>query len=142
MFDIEKRKKHTECVFSTIDKSLAPFTSDQHVKGVISYYLHNIIVGFMIVYLTFGWINRFYYAMIIFYLSLFVMHFYFGGCICIRTERKFWKRNDWKGMWTLTFEILERLGLTLTPSLETNVYFATSVCMSFVVILRLVMHWM
>ena len=142
MFDIDTRKKHTDFVFRAVDLILSTVTDDPHTKGLLAFFIHNWSLGLMLTYLTFGWVGPFYYAMIACYSSLFIMHFYFNGCICIRTERWFWKDDEWKGMWSLTFEILEKLGLTLTRSLENNVYIATSICMSFIVILRLVMHWM
>ena len=142
MFDVETRKKHTDDVFYAVDTLLSTVIDDDHTKGLLSFFIHNLSVGFMLIYLTFGWVGPLYYVMIASYLLLFIAHFYFNGCICIRTERRFWGDNEWKGMWSLTFEILEKLGLTLTRSLENNVYIATSVCMALVVVLRLVIHWM
>ena len=142
MFDVETRKSLTDSIFLFLDKSLSTLTDDRIVKGNIMYYAHNLLIGFMLIFLTYGWIGPIYFIMIALYLSLFLLHFYFNGCICIRVERRFYGIPDWKGMWCVLFEVLENIGLTMTNALENNVYIAVSVCMSAIIVMRLILHGM
>lgn len=142
MFDVDTRKNHTDVIFNFLDRLLSLFTNDRIIKGNIMYCAHNWLIGFMLIFLTYGWIGPLYFVFMILYFSLFLLHFYFNGCICIRVERRFYGISDWKGMWCMLFDSLEKMGLTMTNALENNVYIAVSVCMTSIIVMRLILHGM
>ena len=139
--DLETRKKHTKYLTNYITNFLEYFTSDNEIKAYIVIFFHSLLILPSSAYILFGKINALYYAIIVELIIIFLLHFYFNGCILIRIERELFNDKDWFGQWTVPFIILKKMGMELTPRFMTNLFICSAILISLFIFLRLAFNF-
>ena len=120
MLDLIKRKNTVDDLIRYIKEYYAG--SDEKSIGVFIYFLHNLLVGLILIWVSvgdFGWIFNLSVFVILWVIGL---HFYFNGCICIRLERHFLDDDKWYGLWTPLFDFMKYLGIELSSSNRSKVF--------------------
>lgn len=137
MLTLEDRKKHTRYLTDNTRDLLFKITNN-HVKS--AYYLvisHWIITGIPLMYIIFGDVNLFFYLSCLMWISIFIIHFYFAGCICTRIERELWNTKDWWGPWIFFFTPLESTGVKITRNLADNIFICWGICLGMIGFLKI-----
>lgn len=139
--DLETRKSHTKYLTTSLSNFLDYFTTNSETKAYIVIFIHSLLILPASGYILFGKINKIYYAFIVELLIIFLLHFYFNGCILIRIEREFFNDKDWFGQWTIPFLILKKMGMELTPRFINNLFICYAILLSLFVSLRLAFNF-
>lgn len=139
--DLETRKKHTKYLTKSISNFLDHFTKNNETKAYIVIFIHYLIVLPLFFYIIFGKVNAIFYFFLTELLIIFLLHFYFNGCILIRIEREFFNDDKWFGQWTLAFHLLKRFGIELTPRLINNIFISWGILLSLFIFLKLALNF-
>jgi len=133
MFSLEERKKNTqkiieygEYLLTPIPQQLSIIDKKTNNKKIINGYIlvlfHWLLTGIPLVYLMIGKINMYFYLSAAVWISIFIFHFYFKGCIITRIERKLWNEKKWWGPWMFLFTPLEKMGICMTDNLANIIF--------------------
>ena len=131
MFNLETRKKNTTKIIIKTEKLLKKITNNNKIAGFIIFFSHWLLLGIALLYILIGKINSFFYFSSLIWIIVFIMHFYFNGCIATRIERHLWDTKKWFGPWMLGFIPLEKLGVEITRNLANNIY----ICWGFLLLI-------
>ena len=122
MFTLNERKQNTKYLIEKTENVLLNINNN---KALSAYYLiifHWILTGIPLMYIVFGDVNLFYYLCCLIWVIIFILHFYFAGCICTRIERKLLNDKEWWGPWIFYFTPLELIGVKITTNLANNIF--------------------
>jgi hypothetical protein len=122
MFSLETRKQHTKIILKLIQNFLFRFTGNDFVSGVIICVLHTVMGLPSLLYLIMGKVNLIYYLCFHIWATIFVLHFYFNGCIFTRAERYLWNDKEWWGPWMVLFYPLKKLNINITGNMANNIF--------------------
>lgn len=137
MFTLNERKQNTNYLIEKTENILLNFNNN---KALTAYYLiifHWILTGIPLMYIVFGNVNLIYYLCCLLWIVIFILHFYFSGCICTRIERKLLNDKEWWGPWIFYFTSLEITGIKITSNLANNIFICWGICLSFIVLLKI-----
>jgi hypothetical protein len=138
--DLETRKKHTASILECTSNIIDPIAKDNKTKGYLILLFHLFICFPTYIYLLVGSYNLLYYACLILWIAIFIMHFYFNGCILIRMERHFFDDKEWKGVWSPLFNSLKVIGIEYSKSHMNNIFICSGVLLLLIVFLRYILH--
>lgn len=141
MLDLETRKKNTKLVVNSIKNTLYHINPNHRINGLIVLIIHWIAVGIpllaIFIFKT-GW--KFYLSAVI-WIIICILHLYFNGCICTKTERELWNTKDWYGPWIFPFTILEKIGIPITPRLSNNIFICWGILIIIWIIIRMLFNY-
>ena len=137
--DLEIRKKHTANILEFTSNIMNYITKDNKMKGYLIVLFHALIYFPTYAYLLVGSYNLLYYACLIVWVLIFILHFYFNGCILIRIERHFFEDKEWKGVWSPLFNSLNVIGIDYSKSHMNNIFICSCVFISLIVFLRFIL---
>ena len=128
-------------VIKEIELGLYPYTNDNKMSGFFVFLFHILVCGIPLVYLLIGNINYIYFLCIAFWIFVFWLHFYFQGCILVKTERYLWNTKEWYGPWSIIIYPLRNIGIEITKSLIENVFFLYGILLSLFVFKKLHLYY-
>ena len=64
-------------------------------------------------------------------------HLFFNGCLAIRIERHLFQDNNWYGVWTPLFILIESFGYVLSQKIRQQIFSIAGVIISIFVLLRI-----
>ena len=88
-----------------------------------------------------GDINYIYFLCIGLWLFVFWLHFYFKGCILVKTERYLWDTRDWYGPWSMIIFPLQNVGVEITKSLTENIFLGYGLFLTLYVFMSLYSYY-
>ena len=126
---LEKRKQHTEFITNSALEFVALFTKNKKKAGNFFVLLHILTGLFSLVYLIFFKdVDCLFYLCLAMWILIFVMHFYFNGCIMVRIERQLLDNKNWYGGWTPLFSVLENyFKLKITNKMANNIFICVGI---------------
>lgn len=124
-------------IIQWIELGLYPYTNNNKMSGFVIFIFHLLICGIPGVYLMIGEVNYFYFICIAFWLFVFLLHFYFKGCILVKAERYLWNTKKWYGPWSMIIFPLQNIGVKVTKSLSENIFLAYGLFLTLYVFNRL-----
>lgn len=139
MFSLEERKKYTKKIIDYGEYlfSNKKLLGDKIMNGYILVIIHWIITGIPLYYLFFGEKNnKYYYISCLIWIIIFLLHFYFKGCILTRIERQLWQDKKWWGPWVFLFTPLEKIGIPLTDELANIIFISWGVLILSTILFR------
>ena len=139
MISLKYRKQHTEKIYTFVSSLLNNITKDPKKSGFVVFLFHWIFIGIPTIYIIFGEINTIFFISCIIYVTIFLLHFYFGGCILTRIERKLWNTKKWYGPSTFIFIILEKVGINMNNKRMNYVYISNAILLTSIILLRLLL---
>ena len=131
LFSLEERKRNTQKITDYCESLLTPVKVKEKEKkendkkilnGFILVLFHWLLTGIPLVYLIIGKVNMYFYLSAAIWISIFIFHFYFKGCIITRIERKLWNEKKWWGPWMFLFTPLEKMGIYMTDNLANMIF--------------------
>lgn len=128
-------------VIKGIELGLYPYTNDNKISGFIVFIFHLLVCGIPGVYLMIGDINYIYFLCIGLWLFVFWLHFYFKGCILVKTERYLWDTRDWYGPWSMIIFPLQNVGVEITKSLTENIFLGYGLFLTLYVFINLYSYY-
>ena len=137
MFSLEERKNNTKNIIEYVKKKLLNITNNRYINGYILVLFHWLLTGIPLVYLFIGEINILFYISCFIWIIVFILHFYFHGCIFSRIERDLWQEKKWWGPWIFLFTPLENIGIDMTTALANNIFICWGSSIVLLVFLRL-----
>lgn len=137
MVSLKDRKEHTDKVYATISGVLNKITQDPKKSGFLLFLVHWIFIGIPTVYILFGEVDSKFFACCLVYIIVFLLHFYFGGCILTRIERKLWNTKHWYGPSTFFFLFLDKIGVNMTNERMNYVYLLNAVFITIIITVRI-----
>ena len=139
MFSLEERKKNTKKIIDYGEYlfSNKKLLGDEIMNGYILVIIHWIITGIPLYYLLFSEKNnKYYYISCLIWIIIFLLHFYFKGCILTRIERQLWQDKKWWGPWVFLFTPLEKIGIPLTDELANIIFMCWGVLILSTILFR------
>ena len=137
--DLETRKKQTASILECTSSIIDPIAKDNKTKGYVIVLLHILMCFPTYLYLCFGSYNPMYYTCLIIWIFIFILHFYFNGCILIRMERHFFDDKEWKGIWSPLFNSLNNIGVEYSKSYMNNIFICSGVLLLLIIFLRFIL---
>ena len=128
-------------VMKGIELGLYPYTNDNKMSGFIVFIFHILVCGIPGLYLIIGDINCIYFLCIALWLFVFWLHFYFKGCILVKTERYLWDTREWYGPWSMIIFPLQSLGVEITKALTENIFLGYGVLLTLIVFKNLYSYY-
>lgn len=123
MFEYKNRKNVRESFINTLADYSTILHKDEYMRGYIVCFIHILLVSIPFLFVMLS--NRLKIVIIsqIILLLILFQHFYFDGCWMIRLERKIWNTNEWYGLWTYLFNIIESFGYKLNRNSRDYIFF-------------------
>ena len=137
MFSLEDRKNHTKYLTEITCNFLFKITQNNALSGFYLLLIHWITTLVSLVYIIIGDINIYFYISCLIWISVFINHFYFAGCICTIIECKLWNTKDWLGPWLFYFKPLELTGIEITTNLANNIFICFGICIASIGFLKI-----
>jgi len=137
MITLEERKKHTKYLTEITENFLFNITKNNALSAYYLIIFHWIITGIPLMYIVFGNVDLFFYFSCLLWIFIFIVHFYFAGCICTRIERKLLNDKEWWGPWIFYFTPLELTGLKITTNLANNIFICWGICLFIIALLKI-----
>ena len=140
MFSLNDRKQNTTYIIEKAEEFLLKNNNNNNNKALTAYYLiifHWLSTGIPLMYIIFGDVNLFYYLCCLLWIIIFILHFYFAGCICTRIERKLLNDKEWWGPWIFYFTPLELTGIKITANLANNIFICWGICLGVIAFLKI-----
>jgi hypothetical protein len=139
MFCLNQRKTHTIQLIEYIKRTkLLNLSKNNRINGFILVLFHWILTGIPLFYIFFGEINKYYYFSCLIWIIIFIMHFYFKGCILTRVERNIWNEKKWWGPWIFLFTPIEQVGIKINDKLANRIFNLWGGLIVFIMIYRVV----
>lgn len=140
LFGINNKIKHFLLLMSNNQKKIIYFIKETLYKinpsheynGLIILFFHWVIVGSSLLYLFLGEINYLYMICVFLWIFIFMLHFYFRGCIFTKLERECWNTKEWKGPWLFLFHFLKP-----SKQMENNIFICWGILLSLFVLMRI-----
>lgn len=136
-FKLEQRKKNTQLCIDYIKNILNKITNNTTHSAYLLITLHYIFIIFVVYYSLFGKINLIFYLSVFSIILIFIFHFYFNGCIFIRTEKQLLNYDKWYGIWGLLFIPLQNMGIDINPKLTGNIFICYGIAFSLIFFMRI-----
>lgn len=137
-FSLENRKKNTDIIINLIIKKLNKLTNNNEVYSFyILFILHYFLILITFICCLFSPINYSFYISVFIVLCIFILHFYFGGCILIRTERKLLNDKEWYGIWNFIIIPLKFIGVEINYGLINNIFICFGIMALFFILMKI-----
>ena len=107
MFSLENRIKTTNLILDKSRQFLKNLNENEPVSGLVLFIFHWLFLGIPLVIILVGKINFYFGISIIIWVIVYILHFYFNGCILTKLERKLFNDKKWYGPWTFLILILD-----------------------------------
>tara|TARA_B100001063_G_C16772048_1_gene562327 strand:+ start:3334 stop:3777 length:444 start_codon:yes stop_codon:yes gene_type:complete len=138
MFSLENRIKTTNLILDKSRQFLKNLNENEPVSGLVLFIFHWLFLGIPLVIILVGKINFYFGISIIIWVIVYILHFYFNGCILTKLERKLFNDKKWYGPWTFLILILDYYnGVKITKELINNVFFCWGILLSIFTFIRL-----
>lgn len=137
--DVETRKKHTSTILKSVSNIIDPIFKDNTSKGYLIVFIHILVCFPTYLYLCFGSYNLIYYVSMFLWVLIYVLSYYFNGCILIRMERHFFNDKEWKGIWNPLFNALKPIDVEYSTAYMNNMFICVGVFLLLVVFLRFIL---
>ena len=134
-------KNNFKKILSTVEKALYKHTKNNSVSGFYVYLSHIILCGATFLYLFLGNIDNLFYFSLSVWVSIFILHFYFKGCILTKIERHLWNTTTWYGPWTLIFKPYDEYAEEpLSDNLKKNIFICWGIILCTLLLLKIVFY--
>lgn len=141
MFSIKARKEVMSNTINSIESFMYENIYPSNiVNGFIILLLHWIIVGWTFAYIVFGKIDPLFFVCVGIWVTIFVLHVYFHGCILTKVEKHLWEADDWCGPWSLPFKLLEYNNIPVTSGLAENIFICWAIAITIFVSLKIIYY--
>jgi hypothetical protein len=134
---LDERKKNTQLCINYIKNTLNIITNNDTYSAYILIIFHYIFIIFIIYYLFFGKINLIFCLSVISMIIIFIGHFYFNGCIFIRTEKQLLNYDKWYGIWGILFIPLNNIGVDINSKLTSNIFICYGIAFVLIFFMRI-----
>jgi hypothetical protein len=142
-YNLEEKiyKKNFKKILINIETILYKWTNNNNVSGFCVYLFHIIICTSTFLYLFLGNIDVLFYFSLAVWVSIFILHFHFKGCILTKIERHLWNTNTWYGPWTLLFSPIEYYSKDkLSKNVKKNMFICSGIILSTFLLLKIVFY--
>jgi hypothetical protein len=134
---LDERKKNTQLCINYIKNILGMITHNNIHSAYLLIIFHYIFIIFIIYYSLFGKINLIFYLSVFSIILIFIFHFYFNGCIFIRTEKQLLNYDKWYGVWGLLFIPLKNMGVDINTKLTSNIFICYGIAFTLFFFMRI-----
>jgi hypothetical protein len=135
---LENRKNNTEIISYFIINNLNKITNNNKTYSFyILVFLHYTFILITFIYFILSDINYKFYISILIILCIFILHFYFRGCILIRVERKLLNNKEWYGIWNFIIFPLKFIGFDITSGLINNIFICFGIITLFFILIKI-----
>lgn len=143
-FSLDNRKKNTKIICNNIilflNNITNNITNNKRYTFLILILIHYFIVLIPFYFVIFSKIDYKFYISIILVFLIFILHFYFNGCIFIRVERKLLNDKNWYGIWNIIFIPLKYLGFEINSNLINNIFICVGIFIIFFIFIKIIFY--
>ena len=123
MLPNESEKQKMKSLLKIIEKMMYKnIYPNNIVNGFIVLLFHWLIVGWAIIYIFLGEVNNYFFIATTIWLTIFILHIYFHGCILTKIEKHLWNAKDWCGPWSLPFKLFNMINIHVSSEYAKYIY--------------------
>ena len=124
-----------------IEKELYKLTKNNNISGFYVYLFHIILCASTFFYLFLGNIDSLFYFSLSVWIIIFILHFYFNGCILTKIERHLWNTKTWYGPWTLIFKPYDNYAKEpLSDNFKKNIFICWGIILCTLLLLKVLFY--
>ncbi len=138
MFELQSRIEITNYILNKFISLSKIVNIESSILGLLVFMIHWFFIAIPLITILVGTINWKFWISICIWISIYIFHFYFNGCILTKIERRLFNdREKWYGPWTPVTGLISLLKGNPTKELMNNVFFCWGILLSIFTLIRI-----
>ena len=141
MFDLKSRIENTNYILNKTESISKHIEIKSSILGFIIFTFHWFILSLPLITILVGKINWKFWISCCIWILIYILHFYFNGCILTKIERRLFNdKEKWYGPWTPVTQLISLLKGNPTKELMINIFYCWGILLSIFTFIRILYY--